>query len=294
MMYKCLSWLFSKPQEPEIEPAQGPYVPTVDDDKEKFAFLTGINKYAPYLNADLQGCVNDVETYRYILINYFDFHPDNIRVLLDYRAVEDAIIEHMLWLVSHENSILVNTFSGHGSEIRDRNGDELKGNMDQFLCGHDLDFDNPKLLDDRIGEIFDKTPESSKLTFFVDACHSESMSRSFLNPLIKRKYPTKIRYLRPPRDIQFRSESTKLLTQRIGARSTPLNHTIVAGCDYNSTSADAYINGKYQGAFTAYIAKYLRPGNIYEQKFPIFVNELKRAGFDQNPHVNGVKGSIIT
>ncbi len=287
--------LFNKPT-PIISPVQGPYLPFPDelDEKEKFAFIAGVNKYAKHPNATLNGCVNDVETYRYHLINYYKFHPDNIRVLTDYRAEEDNIVEHMEWLVAHENSILVCTFSGHGSTTRDRNGDELKGNMDQFLCGTDMNWDNPKLLDDNIGEIFDKLPLSSKLTFFVDACHSESMSRSFLNPFIKRKHPTKIRYLRPPRDIEFRSESTRLPTQRIGGRATPLNHTIVAGCDYNSTSADAYINGKYQGAFTAYIAKYLRSGNTWPEHFPSFIKDLKRAGFDQHPHVNGPKGSIIT
>ena len=284
--------LFSKPT-PIIPPEVEPYEST--EGKEKFAFLCGINKYAPKLNADLNGCVNDVETYRYILIEKFGFHPDNVRVLIDHRATEKAIINHMLWLVGHEDSTLVCTFSGHGSEIRDRNGDELKGDMDQFLCAHDLDWDNIKLLDDNIGNIFDGVPPSSKLTFFVDACHSESMSRSFLNPLIKRKHPTKIRYLKPPRDIQFRSESTKLSTKRMIARSPQdLNHTIVAGCDYNKTSSDAYIDGKYQGAFTAHIAKHLRPGNFWSKEFLLLTKELKRAGFDQNPHVNGPLGTIIT
>jgi len=285
--------LFNRPT-PIILPTQGPYIPIIDDDKEKFAALVGINKYAPRLNADLRGCVNDVETYRYILINYFDFHPDNIRVLIDYRAEEDAVFEHYEWLAAHENSILVGTFSGHGSEIRDRNGDELKGDMDQFLCAHDLNWDNIKLIDDNIGKIFDKTPESSKLTFFADCCHSESMSRSFMSRFVKPKRPNKIRFLKPPRDIRFRSESTELPRSRTAMRALPLNHTIVSGCDYDSTSSDAYINGKYQGAFTAYIAKHLRPGNTYEKQFPLFVNDLKRAGFNQNPHVNGPKGSIIT
>ena len=285
--------LLNKPT-PIIPPEQPPYIP-FSDEKGKFAFLCGINKYAPHLNADLNGCVNDVETYRYILIEKFGFHPDNIRVLIDHRATEVAIIEHMIWLRNHENSILVCTFSGHGSEIRDRNGDELRGDMDQFLCAHDLDWDNIKLVDDYIGHLFDGVPESSKLTFFVDACHSESMSRSFLNPFYKKKHPTKIRYLKPPRDIQFRSESTKLSTKRMTGRAPEdLNHTIVAGCDYNSTSSDAYINGKYQGAFTAHIAKYLRPGNTWVESFADFVDDLKRAGFDQNPHVNGPLGSIIT
>jgi len=290
--------LFNRPT-PIIPPEQLPYIPpdgtqTIEEAaKEKFAFLCGINKYAPRLNADLRGCVNDVETYRYILINYYGFHPDNIRVLVDYRAEEDAIIGHMEWLAARVNSYLVCTFSGHGSEIRDRNGDELKGDMDQFLCAHDLNWDNIKLIDDKIGEIFDKVPESSKLTFFVDACHSESMSRSFMSRFVKPKHPNKIRYLRPPRDIQFRSESTKLPTKRMVTRSA-LNHTIVSGCDFDKTSSDAYINGKYQGAFTAHIAKYLRPGNTWVEYFADFVDDLKRAGFDQNPHVNGPLGNIIT
>jgi len=283
--------LFNRPT-PIILPVVEPYKPT--NGKEKFAFLCGINKYTPRLNADLQGCVNDVETYRYILIEKFGFHPDNIRVLIDERATEEAIINHLLWLVGHEDSFLVSTFSGHGSEIRDRNGDELRGDMDQILCAHDLNWDDVNLYDDRIGYIFDGIPPSSKLTFFVDACHSESMTRSFLNPFIKRKHPTSYRYLKPPRDIQFRSESTRLSTKRTIARAAKdLNHTIVAGCDYNKTSADAYINGKYQGAFTAHIAKYLRPGNLWRDSFPLFKNDLKRAGFDQNPHVNGPLGTII-
>ncbi|OEU68492.1 MAG: hypothetical protein BBJ57_07380 [Desulfobacterales bacterium PC51MH44] len=282
--------LFNKPT-PIIPPEAEPYEST--EGKEKFAFLCGINKYAPRLNADLKGCVNDVETYRYILIKHFGFHPDNIRVLIDHRAVEQAIIDHMLWLVDHKDSILVSTYSGHGSEIRDRNGDELKGDMDQFLCAHDLNWDNIQLLDDNIGNIFDGIPDSSKLTFFVDACHSESMSRSFLNPLFKKKRPRKARYLKPPRDIQFRSESTKLVKTITKKLAKPLNHTIVSGCGFDETSSDAYINGKYQGAFTAYIAKYLRPGNSYVDIFADFTDDLKRARFQQNPHVNGPLGMII-
>ena len=62
--------LFSRPT--PIIPPQEPYVPTYGfEEKEKFAFLCGINKYAPRLNADLRGCANDVETYRYVLINYY-------------------------------------------------------------------------------------------------------------------------------------------------------------------------------------------------------------------------------
>ena len=38
--------------------------------------------------------------------------------------------------------------------------------------------------------------------------------------------------------------------KKIGTRA-PLNHVIYSGCKDNETSADAFIDGKWQGAFTA-------------------------------------------
>lgn len=291
--------LWPKPT-PIITTALDPYVipqgvPSwEDEEKEKFAFLSGINLYAPHLNCDLRGCVNDVETYRYILINYYKLHPDNIRVLLDFRASENAIIEHMHWLVEHEDSRLICTYSGHGSDMRVRNWDaRLSSKKVQLLCGSDINFDDPKLLDYKIGEIFDKKPESSSLTFFVDACHSETMTRGLAKRLFTRN--NRSRYLPPPRDIQFRSESINIETSKIvDLKEAPLrNRTVVSACEDEQTAADAYINGKYQGAFTAHIAKYLRPGNTYDEHFPQFIKDIKSARFDQNPQVNGPQGLII-
>jgi hypothetical protein len=43
--------------------------------------------------------------------------------------------------------------------------------------------------------------------------------------------------------------------------STPsLNHILVAGCRSDQTSADAFINSRYNGALTHYFVKSLRAG----------------------------------
>src|SRR3989304_7973261 len=61
----------------------------------KRAVLVGINKYKPDLNADLKGCVNDVESMRDLLIKFFGFNAEDIRVLIDERATKAGIIERL-------------------------------------------------------------------------------------------------------------------------------------------------------------------------------------------------------
>jgi len=102
----------------------------------KKALLVGINKYKPELNSDLKGCVNDVEKIREILINIYGFNPDNIRVLTDERAIKEAILDRLRWLVDDLaiGDEIVFDYSGHGSRIRDRDGDELEDHMDEILC----------------------------------------------------------------------------------------------------------------------------------------------------------------
>ena len=39
-------------------------------------------------------------------------------------------------------------FSGHGSQIRDRDGDELKDHLDEIICPHDMDWDGTYIVDD--------------------------------------------------------------------------------------------------------------------------------------------------
>ncbi|MBW1848944.1 MAG: caspase family protein, partial [Deltaproteobacteria bacterium] len=85
-MCKLCDWLF-KP-DPDPSPSQ-----PVPDWGDKYALLVGINKYHPSLNCNLQGCVNDVEHLRDILIDQFEFDPDNIRVLTDERATHNNIID---------------------------------------------------------------------------------------------------------------------------------------------------------------------------------------------------------
>jgi hypothetical protein len=251
----------------------------------KKALLVGLNKYHPSLNADLKGCVNDVENMREILTNYFGFDPENIRVIIDDRARQLAIIKRLRWLLKNARAgdELVFHYSGHGSQVRDRNGDELNDQLDEILCPYDLSWNNP-LTDDILASLFKKIPKEVFLTMICDSCHSGTMTRGKLGN------PNTPRFLRPPFDIRARSLGRELPKNKMGVKQNKLetqNHILLSGCKDNQTSADAYINGRYQGAMTWAFTSTIResPNLTWFEIHSIVVKKLN--SYTQIPQLSG-------
>jgi len=272
----------------------------LDDVREpsKFAVLIGINKYDPALNADLNGCVNDVENMYKILTDTYGFPHDNIRMLTDYRATGQAMFERIEWLLSHTvpGDELVLHYSGHGSQVRDRNGDELNDYLDEILCPTDLDWDKP-FTDDEVSWLFANKAGGVFLTFICDSCHSGSMTRAgtaFSGPEEK---PDKPRFIQPPLDIKSREGVGELNIQRVGDNT--LDHVLISGCRDDQTSADAYIDGKWQGAMTASLIQAIKT-NPYRDWTTIHadvISILNANSYTQKPQLNGddtlIKGRTI-
>jgi len=265
--------------------------------KNRYALLVGINKYA-MPGADLRGCVNDVESMWERLTKLYHFDPDNIRVLTDARATKANIIQRLEWLVqvAKAGDHLVFHFSGHGSQTRDRNNDELDDHLDELLCTHDMDWDDP-LTDDLLATYFKRVAKKgARLTFVADCCHSGTVDRgTFGNP-----HPTGIRYLRPPVDIMLRSHGRSLQRKRVGwrevgvrsndvTRINPQNHMLISGCRDDQTSADAYIDGEYQGALTATLTSVLdeMPDADWISIHQKVIGDLKAGRYSQIPQLSG-------
>ena len=274
----------------------------------KKALLVGVNKYAMG-GSDLNGCVNDVLNIRDILIAYQGFKADDIRVLTDNRATKNNIIERLNWLIKNAISgdKLVFHYSGHVSQIRDRNGDELVDGMDELICPHDMDWDNGTfIIDDDLQSIFKEVPNGVSLDVILDCCHSGTGTREIrsYNPNDEEssgKVITvrKSRYLQPPIDIMLRSEDDTEIRKILKPNDTKnsvstenglntMTHSLIAGCMDNQTSADAYIGGNYNGALTYHLCKILRDhnGNISrENLIGLLKNSLKLSNFEQVPQL---------
>jgi hypothetical protein len=250
----------------------------------KKALLVGINIYKPELDANLRGCVNDVETMRKLLIDNFKFLSENIRVLIDERATKQGILDRLKWLLggAKEGDELVFHYSGHGSQVRDRNGDELDDQLDEILCPHDLDWDDP-LTDDHLANLFKQLPKGVHLTMLCGSCHSGSISKS-----MSEIYRNSSKSITAPFDIRSRSYNKILPKNKMGKKDKGTQrHVLMSGCKDNQTSADAYIDGKYQGAFTWALTKTIRENPDIEWKQAHIKTVELLSNYSQEPQLSG-------
>jgi len=259
------------------------------------ALLVGINKYK-ISGADLQGCVNDVTNVRDILLKYFGFTARNIRVLTDERATRKNILSRLTWLVDKAKAedCLLFHYSGHGSQVIDRDGDELKDRMDEIICPHDMDWDGNFITDDDLGNAFKNLPKGVNLEVLLDSCHSGTGTRELLAITgLPAEVSFKPRFLPPPVDIACRADDEDMDVRRLLKGNNPMNHVLFAGCRDNQTSADAYINGSYNGAFTYYLAKHLRDTQSVITRAELLKRvraSLKFNGFSQIPQLEAPAG----
>ena len=259
------------------------------------ALLVGINDYNG-IN-DLQGCINDVTNVRSVLKTFFSYDNSEIRVLTDSRATRSNILSRLERMVrsAEKGDYILFHFSGHGSQIRDREGDELSDHMDELICPYDMDWDKGFITDDVLREILMQMKKGVTMEILLDSCHSGTGTREIHRPENSspgRQEPAKNRFLVPPVDIECRylGDEEKLKPARRFSTDTDItmNHILWAGCRDNQTSADAFIDGYYNGAFSYYFCKHVREsgGRITRADLWLRIkNSLKHNHYDQVPQL---------
>ena len=257
------------------------------------ALLVGINRY-PDPGNELKGCVNDVRQMADTLKRRYGFPADgNLRTLTDARATTKAILDGLAWLAAGASpgDSLVFHYSGHGSQVPDRNGDETTDHLDEILCPYDLDWDHP-LTDDDLAAACAGIPQGALLTVILDCCHSGTGLRDFVRPrgIPLSEAPDRRRFLPHPESPHPDPERPRILARRFGVSITRTNAVLIAACRDDQTSADAWIDGGYHGAHTHYLCQSLRngPGDLTCRALVSATGSaLSRAGFDQVPQLEG-------
>ena len=265
----------------------------------KRALLIGINRYQ-MAGADLRGCANDVNDLSAALVEFHGFKKDDIAVLTDGAATKKAMQDGIKTLVreAKKGDVALLHYSGHGSNVPDDNGDEPDG-RDEILCPTDLDWDDP-LRDDWLRTTFDGLRAGVSFTVIMDCCHSGTNTRAILPP----DAPVIQRYLPSPWGLRAvesgRSLPRKVTSElRRSKRSTrkakdivkaELPEVLITGCRDNQTSADAFINNRYNGALTFALVEAMRKGKgklTYRDLHDRASDVLKTRKFDQVPQLEG-------
>lgn len=251
----------------------------------KRALLVGINRYPDPEDA-LRGCLNDVRQVGDLLHVHFGFGGNGaVRLLTDAHATTAAIVSGLRWLVDEAapGDVLVFHYSGHGSQVPDRHGDEVDG-LDEIICPYDLDWDDP-LTDDALYAIVRGLPASVNLTVILDSCHAGTGLRE----LPSRGGRARSRWLDPPERLR-RLLRDDLAMRRFGARAAEGGAILIAGCRSDQSSADADIGGEYHGALTFYLCRAIEE-LAYAASYRAVIARTRRLllvnGYEQVPQLEG-------
>lgn len=245
----------------------------------KKALLIGINY--PRTDSELRGCANDCLTSMKILKNRFGFRSSNIKFLTDakeYPGYEKPTVRNIRkwikWLVRGAKSgdSLFFHYSGHGSWVRDKDGDEVDG-RDECICPCDYERKGFIIDDELFDTLIKPLPAGCKLFSIMDCCHSGTMFD--------------LKYTFAPEET-----GAKQLTQT-GNKECDANVIMVSGCRDNQTSADAHIGGQYAGAMTTSFAHTMRNWFKVHKSYPAYSKLLslmfqymKKHRYSQRPQIN--------
>lgn len=222
--------------------------------KKKKALLIGINYIGS--NGELRGCINDVIKIKKLLQTQ---GYDEFMVLTekteDIKPFKQNILKGFEWLVkdSEKYDNIFFHYSGHGSWLKDLTNDESDGRDE---CLVPLDYKTSgMILDDDINEYLVKNIKT-KFFVLIDACHSGTMldlSHSYVydtkfnggNPNDKKNYVSNVELHKS--DIIINADNSVIM---------------ISGCQDKQTSADAWLEGKSQGALTYTFYKTLMYNNF--------------------------------
>lgn len=159
--------------------------------------LIGIDDYQ-FVN-DIVGCTNDVNLLKDHLIAEFGFTEETFITLINDQATRENILNELNKLVedTYPGEMCFIGFSGHGTQMIDRNGDESDG-QDEAIAPYDTEIKDGEfrniISDDELEPIFEKL-SSRRTVILFDCCHSGTLSRGInekgkysrflLNPEVK-------------------------------------------------------------------------------------------------------------
>lgn len=257
----------------------------------------GVNDY-PGTDMDLSGCVNDALDWAELIRKrggtiLTELHDSNATK----KNICTAIAE-LLDVTSSIQDLAVISYSGHGSWLPDRNGDEVDG-RDEALCPYDMDRVG-LLTDDELFALMEKhkRPES-RIVMISDSCHSGTVARFMGHPATTRR----AKFIPPFNLPQFKRAGRKIehqieLLARAGVARpwTVPGVVLLSGCSDREYSYDATINGRPRGAFTAAaltaLAK-VKVNGTYLDWYNLIRKALPSQEYPQTPQLTGPKDARL-
>ena len=143
--------------------------------------------------------------------------------------------------------ILLLTYSGHGGQVPDSNGDEEDDRMDETWVLYDR-----QLVDDELWALWSEFAAGVRIFVVSDSCHSGTVARPApwdtdnVDPWPSRRMPLDVqdRVYAAHRDTYDRVQRR---TRHRDPASIKASVALLSGCQDNQTSGDGTENGRFTG-----------------------------------------------
>ncbi|CAI9401361.1 peptidoglycan-binding protein [Aestuariimicrobium sp. T2.26MG-19.2B] len=214
----------------------------------------------------LAGCINDANDMQTIARNC----GFQTRRLVDGQATSTAVLTAMSDLAQQATAddIVLISYSGHGGQMPDTNGDEEDG-MDETWCLYDR-----QVVDDELSRMYAQFAPGVRVLVFSDSCHSGTVTRAVLaiatrealvrNPLGRELWPQGVRVesFRPRAlplsdslaDFHRRQDvyrSVQALAGKTRGTDICAQVLLISGCQDSQLSGDGDGNGVFTEALKA-------------------------------------------
>lgn len=176
-------------------------------------------------------------------------HKYSVTSLLTKKATRSSVVATMTTAASRLKSgdILLLTYSGHGGQVPDTNGDEDDG-TDETWCLYD-----GQLIDDELYSLFGKFEKGVRIFVLSDSCHSGTVTRA---AYLASSAGAEVRYRFMPPEVALRVyRGNQAFYDRIAASAQDARDQggvaasiiLISGCQDNQVSQDGTFNGLFTG-----------------------------------------------
>jgi len=302
--WSWISSIFKKKPTPVVVVPPTPTLPPVNTGGQMVskALLVGINAYP---NSPLSGCVNDVANMANLLMQQYNYRPQDIILLKDREATTANILKYLEWLVDvPAGSRVMFHFSGHGTQTAHGGNDEPDG-MSELICPVDFDWSQARMItDNQLVQFFQKIPAGCTFNWVSDSCHSGDLTRDMAVPTTffkklwyklafwKKTTPIISKAMPIPPSMVMKLAQAK----RKGLKSRAMSGGVlevgfISGCMSNQTSADTEMNGQPCGALTYFLVKKLKqmPNDSVKNVVAAVNVDLTAHGYTQRPQAEGTR-----
>jgi len=159
--------------------------------------------------------------------------------------------------------------------------------MDEVICPVDFNWSGNWISDDDLCDYADRIKRKGAVPVFVmDCCHSGTVLKD-MPTFFDGKKSIISRFFPMPIDIAARVTNT--IIRRTVIAEINDNAVLVSGCQDAQTSADAFIEGRYNGALTKTMINLIsvNPNYTYNELAAVLPAAVRAGGYSQTPSITG-------